>query len=185
MQASPKRPVPLSTASFAFGPCRRWQPVSRSLRDEGDGAFERSRAAAQAKLDGIVEEARTRQGSARLVEKLYEIKTGEAIKSVKLEALAEGWAKIRRKHKPNARYVSQCQSTLNRFVTFVREQNPKVVEVAQITRTLAGAFLDAEEERGVSGKTWNDTLKLLRATFRHLLPAGRINPLADTPTRET
>jgi len=160
-------------------------PASRSLREEGNGAFERSRAAAQAKLDGIVEEARTKQGSTRLMEKLYEIKTGEAIKSVKLEALAEGWAKIRRKHKPNARYASQCQSTLNRFVTFVREHNPKVVEVAQITRTLAGAFLDAEEERGVTGKTWNDTLKLLRATFRYLLPAGSINPFADTPTRET
>ena len=160
-------------------------PASHSMKDQGDTAFECSRAVAQAKLASIVEEARSNRDSAHLVEKLYEIKTGEAIKSVKLEALAEGWAKIRRKRKPNARYASQCQSTLNRFVTFVREQNPKVVEVAQITRTLAGAFLDAEEERGVTGKTWNGTLKLLRATFRYLLPAGGINPFADTPTRET
>ena len=45
--------------------------------------------------------------------------------------------------------------------------------------------MDAEAKRGVTGKTWNDTLKLLRATFRYLLPAGGINPFADTPTRET
>ena len=57
-------------------------PASGSLRDEGNGAFERSRATAQAKLDGLIEEARTKQGSARLVEKLYEIKTGEPIRSV-------------------------------------------------------------------------------------------------------
>ncbi len=34
-------------------------PASLSLRDKGDTAFERSRATAQAKLDQIVEEART------------------------------------------------------------------------------------------------------------------------------
>lgn len=55
-------------------------PTSLSLRDEGDTAFERSQATAQAKLDGIVEEARSKQGSERLVEKLYEIKTGETVK---------------------------------------------------------------------------------------------------------
>jgi integrase len=160
-------------------------PEKLSVREEGDKEFERSRATAQAKLDSIVEEVRTKQGSARLVEKLYEIKTGETIKSVKLGALADEWAKIARRREPNARYASQCQSTLKRFAVFVRQENPKVLEIAQITRTMARAFMDAEAKRGVTGKTWNDTLKLLRATFRYLLPAGGINPFADTPTRET
>ena len=160
-------------------------PESLSLMDDGDAAFERSRAAAQAKLDGIVEEARTRLGSARLVEKLYEIKTGEAIRSVPLSNLPEEWAKIARKRKPNARYSSQCQSTLKRFTAFVRHENVKTVEIAHITRAAARAFMDAEANRGITAKTWNDTLKLLRATFKYLLPAGVINPFSDLPTRET
>ncbi len=160
-------------------------PASRSLRDEGDGAFERSRATAQAKLDGIVEEARTKQGSVRLVEKLYEIKTGEAIRSILLANLPEEWAKIARKRKPNARYASQCQSTLKRFAEFVHQENVKTVEIAHVTRTAARSFMDAESSRGVTAKTWNDILKLLRATFKYLLPAGAINPFSDLPTRET
>ncbi len=160
-------------------------PASRSLRDEGNGAFERSRAAAQAKLDGIVEEARTKQGSVRLVEKLYEIKTGETIRSVLLANLPEEWAKIARRRKPNARYASQCQSTLKRFAEFVHRENVKIVEIAHVTRTAARSFMDAESNRGVTAKTWNDTLKLLRATFKYLLPAGAINPFSDLPTRET
>jgi integrase len=160
-------------------------PASRSLRDEGNGAFERSRAAAQAKLDGIVEEARTKQGSVRLVEKLYEIKTGEAIRSVLLANLPEEWAKIARKRKPNGRYASQCQSILKRFAEFVHRENVKAVEIAQVTRTAARSFMDAESNRGVTAKTWNDILKLLRATFKYLLPAGAINPFSDLPTRET
>ena len=160
-------------------------PASLSLRDKGDTEYEVSRTAALAKLEHFIEDARKKNHTEHLVEKLYEIKTGESIKSVKLTALADEWAKIARRREPNARYASQCQSTLNRFAAFVRQENPKVLEIAQITRTMARAFMDAEAKRGVTGKTWNDTLKLLRATFRYLLPAGGINPFADTPTRET
>ena len=45
--------------------------------------------------------------------------------------------------------------------------------------------MDAEADRGITAKTWNDTLKLVRATFKYLLPAGAINPFSDLPTRET
>ena len=102
-----------------------------------NGAFERSRAAAQAKLDGIVEEARTRQGSARLVEKLYEIKTGEAIKSVKLAALAEEWEKIARRRQAECPLRRAVQIHAYPFCGFVREENPKAVEMAHVTRSVA------------------------------------------------
>ena len=160
-------------------------PASLSLKEEGDAEYEKSRALALAKLGQFIEEARKKGHSEHLVEKLYEIKTGETIKSVTLDALPDEWAKISRRREPNARYAAQCRSTLTRFATFVRKENPKVLEIAQVSRTMARAFMDAETKRGVTGKTWNDTLKLLRATFRYLLPGGGINPFADTPTRET
>ncbi|MFH1968966.1 MAG: site-specific integrase, partial [Verrucomicrobiota bacterium] len=34
-------------------------------------------------------------------------------------------------------------------------------------------------------KTWNDTLKLIRAAYKYLLPAGSVNPFYGLPTRET
>ena len=107
-------------------------PASLSLKEEGDAAFERSRATAQAKLDAVLTEIHSKQNAGRLVEKLYEIKTGESIKSVKLDDLAEEWAKIPRKRLPNERYAGQCQSTLRRFAEFVRTENSKAEEIAQI-----------------------------------------------------
>jgi len=160
-------------------------PASLSLKDKGDTEYEVSRMAALTKLEHFIEESRKKNHTEHLVEKLYEIKTGEAIKSVKLTALPDEWAKIARRREPNARYAAQCKSTLARFAVFVRQENPKAEEMAHVTRTLARAFMDVEAKRGVTGKTWNDTLKLLRATFKYLLPAGGINPFADTPTRET
>lgn len=62
-------------------------PASLSLKDLGDLDFERSRENARVKLENVIEEARTKQGSVRLVEKLYEIKVGETIKTVLLTDL--------------------------------------------------------------------------------------------------
>jgi len=160
-------------------------PPSLSLKDLGDMDFERSREIARVKLEGVIEEARTKQGSVWLVEKLYEIKVGETIKTVLLNELHTEWGKIPRKKKLDARYSSQCQSVLKRFATFVRCENPRATEITHVTRSIVNAFLNAESERGVTGKTWNDVLKLLRATYNHLLPTGAINPFSNIPTKET
>jgi len=160
-------------------------PGSLSLKDEGDRAFERSRATALARLEAIAEEAHTNMNAVRIIEKLYEIKTGERIKTVKLDELADEWSKIRRRREPNVRYAAQCRSTLKRFTAYLRKYNPKAEDIAHVTCPAASAFMDAEAARGVTAKTWNDTLKLLRAAFKYLMPAGSINPFSNMPTRET
>jgi integrase len=160
-------------------------PKDLSLREEGDAAFERSRAKAKERLDNVIEEARRKYDSAHLVERIYEIKTGERIKSVALHKLPEEWARIPRRRKPNEQYAAQCQAILTRFVAFIQAKNPKARELAHVTRSLARSFLESEAERKVTAKTWNDTLKLLRSTCKHLLPPGSINPFSDVPTRES
>lgn len=166
-------------------PIRGRPPASRSLKDLGDAAFEESRIRAVAALEKIVEEAHRIGGEARLVERLYELKTGETIRTVPLNDLPAAWAKIPRRRPLNKRYDHQCKSVLIRFAKFVRLQNPQATEFAHITRKLAQDFMEAETERGVSPKTWNDSLKLLRAACKHLLPPGSINPFHSIPTRET
>jgi len=160
-------------------------PASRSLREQGDLAFELSRNKAQAELDKIVADSRLKSGAVRILEKIYEEKTGETIKSIKLADLADEWAKKNRRRPVNGRYADQCKSTLDRFVKFVQEKYPNANELILVNQTIARAFMDAEAERGVASKTWNDTLKLLRATYKHLMPAGGINPFENMPTKET
>jgi len=93
------------------------------------------------------------------------------------------WAKIPRNRPAKAQYAKECQAALRRFVRWVQEKHPKVVEIGQVTRTLAREYLEAESARGVTPRTWNGTMKLLRSTFRHLLPPGCLNPFADAPAR--
>lgn len=160
-------------------------PASGSLFDQGDTEFQMSRSAAQMKLDSIVEEVRSNRTTTHLYERMLEGKTGESMKSPKLKALAGEWEQIARRRTVDERYAKQCKKTLNRFSDFVNEQYPRTMEIARVSRTIARAFMEAESKRGVSGKTWNDTLKLLRATFKYVLPPGGINPFFAMPTRDT
>jgi integrase len=159
-------------------------PASGSLKDLGDLEFERSRLKAQFELDRIAGELRAKHGTEHLVERLYELKTGERIRAVRLSNLAREWFQIPRRRPLSARHAAQCQSLLSRFATFVQKRNPQADELAYVTRPMAQEFLEAEHQRGISGKTWNNGLKLLRATCRHLLPAGAINPFQNIPTRD-
>jgi integrase len=158
-------------------------PESRSLRDTGDSLFERSRATALATLDSIVQEARSNRNSTQLIEKLYEMKTGEKLDSVTLANLDTEWTKISRNRPANPRYKEECQAALRRFVRSVQESHPKAVEIGQVTRTMARGYMEAESGRGVTPRTWNGTLKLLRSTFRNLLPPGCQNPFAEMQVR--
>ena len=159
-------------------------PASRSLLEEGDLAFERSRAAALKTLEHLVTQARMKRDSVHLVERLYEITTGEPIRSVKLANLVAEYDRIPRRRPPVGRYADTCRMRLGRFLSFVQKESPRTLEVGHVTRVLARAFLEAEGHRGIAGKTWNDTLKLLRSTFRELLPTGALNPFSDTKMRE-
>jgi len=82
-------------------------------------------------------------------------------------------------------YARKGRSFLDRFVAFLREQYPKVSEVGQVSRSMALAFLEVESKRGITGKTWNDKLKVLRRMFRAALPSGHLNPLMDVSSRES
>jgi len=160
-------------------------PDSLKVSDEGDEAFERSRFKAEAKLASIIAEARKKSSEVHLVERIYEMKTGAALDVVELKKLADEWERIPRKRKPSERYTKQCRAVLDSFSSYVTSHNSAVRDLGQVTKSMARAFMHAESERKVSPKTWNDTLKLLRNTFEHLMPKGMSNPFDGIPTRST
>lgn len=160
-------------------------PESKSMRDRGDEAFELSRLKAQAKLDTFLAELHNKQHADRILEQLYEGKTGEKVEAIELDDLPDEWARIPRKRKPAPAYAEQCKKRLRKFAAFIKRKNPVAHELANVSRQLARDYLEAEAERQITGKTWNDTLKLLRATFKHLLPVGAVNPFTGIPMRET
>jgi integrase len=142
-----------------------------SLLDEGDHAFERSRARAQVKLEEVISEAQHQKSSEALVQKIHAIRYGERIKSFPIRDLIQAWEAMPKKKgrdELHPRYVTDVHATLRRFVDFMRDQYAGVVEAEQVNRTMALEFMASEESRGLAAKARNDTLKRLRAVFKFL-----------------
>jgi integrase len=153
--------------------------------DDGDRTFRSSKAEAQNEHDRVLAEIRGDPGAEKAIQRIVQIKTGAKVEFPVLTDLYEHWERIPRRKDPNERYAKQCKSGLRDFAEFVRKTKPEAVQFVQVSPALAQAYLDKRQKDGVSTKTWNDTLKLLRATFKHLHPqlAEGQNPFHRMVTR--
>jgi site-specific recombinase XerC len=157
-----------------------------SLHEEGDAAFERSRARAQVALERLEAELRGKANAEELYQKILKIRTGSRMGSVLLENFVERWEKLPRKRKLADRYRLQCKSHMERLVEFLSVEFPSVREMADVQAIMAQAFMRSEEERGVAGKTYTDVLKLFRSCFRRLKREAGIseNPFEGIPPKD-
>ncbi len=153
----------------------------------GDDEFERSRGRAMEAHDKQLRKLEEDRTGEKTLTKLAEIKTGREVTFPKLRDLPQHWASIPRRKAPGAAYANHCRLVLERFATFAADHQRGVEEFVAIKPETAKAFMDAEAERGVSPKTWNDSLKLLRATFKHLHPnlTDGMNPFHGLVTKAT
>jgi len=103
------------------------------------------------------------------------------------EGLPELWEQIPRRKAPHPTYVHQRKVILTRFAEFVATKQKGVTDFVEVKPETAKAFMAAEGARGVSPKTWNDVLKLLRSTFKHLHPhlSDGSNPFYGLLTKTT
>ncbi|MBX3744130.1 MAG: tyrosine-type recombinase/integrase [Verrucomicrobiae bacterium] len=159
------------------------RPPKRTM--QGDDEFEQSRGMALAAYDLLARKMRDDRTGEKTLQKLAEMKTGREVTFPKLAELADWWAKIPRRKTPDERYALQVRLRLKRFAEFVAEHQKGATEFIEVKPATAQAFMDAEADRNVSPKTWNDTLKLLRATFKHLHPqlADGSNPFHGLVTK--
>jgi integrase len=167
------------------------RPPKRTM--QGDDEFEQSRGRAQEAYDRLATEMAEDRTGERTLQKLAEAKTGREVEFPKIAQLADRWAKIPRRKTPDERYALQCRLRLKRFAEFVTKHQKGATEFIEVKPATARAFMDAEAARKVSPKTWNDTLKLLRATFKHLHPQlaegsnpfhGLVTKASETVNRE-
>jgi integrase len=140
------------------------------ISEDGDRKFERSRAKALAEFKEVVRMYRGDPTAEKTIQRLVEIRTGQRAQFPKVAELPALWEAIPRQRAPNDRYTEQCKGVLKRFAEFVATTQPAADEFVKVTLQTARAFMDSETARGLSPKTWNDNLKLLRTTFTRLHP---------------
>ena len=155
-------------------------------QESSDKTFERSRGKAMEKFDAMIRDVQEKKNSAEYVQKLHEIRTGKRIDSIPLEKFADEWDKSARKRVGSARYVKEMHSLFGRFVKFVKKGYKDAETLADVTPAIAEAFMAGEKARGVSGRTFNAALILLRSAFKVLSQKANIarNPFAGIITAD-
>lgn len=156
------------------------------LTMRGDDAFERSRAKAHAEMEKLRLDLKKRSSAEELVQRIHEIRTGGRVDSIALKDAGARWKGLPRRRALSKRYADQAESWMERFVRFLGEKYPAIRDMDQVQPAMARAFLKEEEERGVSGKTYNNILIFLRSCFEALKDQAGIakNPFAGIPTKE-
>lgn len=160
--------------------------IPRRLSMVGDIAFERSRAKAQAAFERFQLDAKKRCKAEELIQTIHEIRTGERVRSVLLTEIVARWKELPRRRPLSDRYVTQAESRVKRFLTFVCKGNSVLKEMAQIQSSHARAYMRMIEERGVSAKTYNNIVIFLRSVFHTLRKEAGLaeNPFDGIPTRD-
>jgi len=144
------------------------RPPKRTML--GDDEFERSRGRAQEAYRVLRRKMREDRTGEKSLKKLAEMKTGKPVSFPKLTDLPALWEAIPRRKAPNPVYANQCKLRLAAFADFAVRSQRGIRDFVEVKPETAKAYMAAEGKRGVAPKTWNDILKLLRATFKHLHP---------------
>jgi integrase len=164
------------------------------LSGQGDAAFEVSRAKAQRVFDAHVREFREHESTGRLMERLIKHRSGERVHEVPIGDLYAVWGAIPREKAVSPKHAATVEAVFKRFASFVAQQTPNCRYVSEVTATLAEKFFAAEVARGVTAKTTNGALLVLRRTFAHLgqdalvmrdpferIPKRRLNTISRVP----
>ena len=144
--------------------------ASLSVNARGDDEFEASRQKALSALQEMYAKRQTEADQENLVQKIHELRYGARVEAFPLADMAARWEKLPRKRKPCERHLANCKLVFARFQQFMAQRAPDVTELGAVRAEQVRAFMDEEEQRRISPRTWNVTLTLLKGLFRRFEP---------------
>lgn len=161
-------------------------PASGTLSDLGDDEFEKSRRDALAMLQDLTHTQRSKADKETLVQRIHAARYGSKVKVVPLNSLTQKWDEFPRRRTPGTFHRKNRHRIIQRFISHMHRIDPTVKELGAVTEDHMRSFMRAEEERGISPRTWNVGLFVMKELFRRLEPFSEawLSYLAITPTKE-
>lgn len=144
-----------------------WQgtPPDNPAKEEGSAAFEQSRERARKQLKEAMEGRRDADEELRDAQKIHALRYGYRVDRVKIADLAAKWDALPHKADLTEERRERVHSVLRTFKTFLAGKFPNVKETGALTSEHFKAFLDSVEADGLSARSWNDYLSILRGVL--------------------
>ena len=168
-------------------PLCRWKgkpPASEKAYDEGDQAFEKSRTVAEEMLEKFTEARRSEADKTAMVERIYRAKyekrgprekRRQTIGAAKIADLYQIWKDRPRNKRPTPGRDAVARNIFDRFADYMKRTAPRTTETASLRKEHIDGYLDEVEAEGVSARTWNGHLQMLRGAILRADPFAEIN----------
>lgn len=137
-------------------------------------------------LDELVAGQKSKADKEVLVQRIHRARYGTKVEAVLLSSLKDRWDAFPRRRNPGRMHRENCHRIIDRMVRFLHKKNPNMRELGAVTADHLQGFMEQEARRGITARTWNVTLTVLKSIFKRLesfSDAWR-NYLALTPSRE-
>jgi hypothetical protein len=143
--------------------------IPAALSQLGDPVFERTRAKAQAALEKLQVDAKKRSTAEELVQTIHEIRTGSRIGSIPLNEAGPRWKALPRRRPLSPRYISQAESWMADFVSYLGTHHSAVREMADVQQSMGRAYLAIVEARGIRNEGEAECLRVVEIAQRYYL----------------
>ena len=170
-------------------PLCRWKgtpPASGKIgKHEGDRVFEASRQRALAELREVIDGQRSDADKAALVERVHRARYGKRVELTRISDLYSIWQKRPRKRPPTEGHVAVARRTLARFTDYMKRTAPRISETGALREEHVDGFLKEVGAEGVSARTWNGILSIMRGTMQRADPYSEATRfLKDQPAKD-
>lgn len=148
----------------------RWKgtPPGPNATEKGLEFFGQSQERALAELRKAFDDKRDADEELRSAQKYHALRFGMKIPRVKLADLAAKWDALPHKSDLSDGRRERVHLVIGRFVRFMNKHFPKVKEAGALTAEHLKAFLADVDASGVSARTWNEHLAVLRSVLAKL-----------------
>lgn len=150
----------------------RGEHIPSRLSENGDVAFEQSRALAQAEFERFELDRGVKGCTEHLTRVLIESKSGKKVEDVRLDELATKWRTMPRSYTPTKKCAENAELYFKRFA-----KHANVTYLYEVTQEMASTFFD-NVRKEYSWTTTKSMMSILKSAFARFLPCGAINPFA-------
>jgi integrase len=151
-------------------PVEGHRPTSLKKLKDGDRVFQMSYARAKAAHDRLKENLSDGKAAEDLAEKLLDASTGESREKVLLVQMPQLWVDLPRKKDLSDTHKDSGIRILKKFVEFVQSRKQDCKTLEDVPAGQVEAYLRSLARRGLSPRTWNFHMGLLKHAFRELAP---------------
>ena len=154
-------------------------PSSLSAKDEGDTAYEVSKAKAQKAFDDFMASRQQKGNAEDIMETLIESKTGEKVTYVRLNELADLWNSMVRTRELTEGRMQNNAFVINDFAKF-----SKCEYLYQVTPNMVQLYFTQIRQR-LAWSSVKSRMSLLSGAFNRFLPHGCLNPFKTILKRDS